>query len=552
MPKLSFHIATALVAALILAAGAARAQAPPRGGRIAQAPAGTPLGTAFTYQGRLDQAGSPITAACDFRFDLYNAATGGARVAAATASNVAVTDGLFTVPSLDFGGNAFAGEARWLELAVGCPSPSSSFTPITPRQALAAAPYALYARVAGSANALQGRPVSATGPGQDQALKWNGAAWVPAADKDTTYGPGAGLGLAGTTFSIIPGGIATTMLADGAVTEPKLANGAVGLAKLGPNAVNGGKVVDGSIGGADVNGAEVQRRITGTCGVGQAIRTIDDRGAVQCEAVGGGGGPWTLSGTSLFPSSTTYNVGVGMNSPTAKLYVTAATGNAVDAGTSGATGTGVTGRHLPATGAGTGVLGTTASTDINAAGVAGRIEATGPSAGGAAVSAWHRGTGASGYGVLSLHSGSGVAISGSTTGAGVGVQGRSTGGTAMLADGNVKQALSGGGWVKALVRWDGAALRCFRGDSGASPAQANTCAGFSISGSGGDHTLTIPFAVNSRFILVTPEFAGDTAIMATYAFTANASQVRVRTWRPASGTPGSFTLIESAFTLVVF
>ena len=40
------------------------------------------LGTAFTYQGRLQQGGGPVDGACDFQFSLWDAATVGARWAA--------------------------------------------------------------------------------------------------------------------------------------------------------------------------------------------------------------------------------------------------------------------------------------------------------------------------------------------------------------------------------------------------------------------------------------------------------------------------------------
>ncbi|MGD8398716.1 MAG: hypothetical protein PVG11_07655, partial [Anaerolineae bacterium] len=33
----------------------------------------TPLGTAFTYQGRLEDGGEPVTDDCDFRFGLWDA-----------------------------------------------------------------------------------------------------------------------------------------------------------------------------------------------------------------------------------------------------------------------------------------------------------------------------------------------------------------------------------------------------------------------------------------------------------------------------------------------
>ena len=40
----------------------------------------TPLGTSFTYQGRLVESGTPPNGSYDFRFVLYDAASGGNQV----------------------------------------------------------------------------------------------------------------------------------------------------------------------------------------------------------------------------------------------------------------------------------------------------------------------------------------------------------------------------------------------------------------------------------------------------------------------------------------
>jgi len=54
--------------------------------------AGTPLGTAFTYQGQLKSGGTPYTGTADIQFTLYDAATLGNVVAGPIASgNVQVT-----------------------------------------------------------------------------------------------------------------------------------------------------------------------------------------------------------------------------------------------------------------------------------------------------------------------------------------------------------------------------------------------------------------------------------------------------------------------------
>jgi len=115
----------------------------------ARAQAQGSLGTEFTYQGRLTNAGSPASGLHDLRFRLYDALAGGTQVGMTfCADNVSVADGLFTV-SLDFGAQ-FAGEERFLEIAVradsgqDCTNPAG-FVVLSSRQALTAAPHAAFA-----------------------------------------------------------------------------------------------------------------------------------------------------------------------------------------------------------------------------------------------------------------------------------------------------------------------------------------------------------------------------------------------------------------------
>lgn len=123
------------------------------------AAAQTPLGTTFTYQGRLTDGGQPASGAHDLKFTLYDALTGGNVVGAAVcADNVPLADGLFTV-SLDFGSSAFSGDERFLEIQVradtglGCAN-ATGFIALTPRQALTATPDALFSRNAGQLDGL--------------------------------------------------------------------------------------------------------------------------------------------------------------------------------------------------------------------------------------------------------------------------------------------------------------------------------------------------------------------------------------------------------------
>jgi hypothetical protein len=155
-----------------------------------------PLGTAFTYQGKLTDAGVPANGQYDLTFTLYDALNGGAQEGATrTNSATGVSTGLFTV-TLDFGADVFTGEARWLEIGVRT-NGAADFTMLVPRQELTPTPYAQFAPQAGAA-------ATAT---TASAVPWTGLTDVPAGladgvDNDTTYSAGAGLALSGTLFSL--------------------------------------------------------------------------------------------------------------------------------------------------------------------------------------------------------------------------------------------------------------------------------------------------------------------------------------------------------------
>lgn len=104
-------------------------------------------GTAFTYQGRLTDAGNPANGDYDLKFSLYDDAGAGNRVGdSITNAPVAVSNGLFTV-TLDFGPAIFDGSPRWLEIGVATGG-SADFTVLSPRQALTPTPCAIHADTA--------------------------------------------------------------------------------------------------------------------------------------------------------------------------------------------------------------------------------------------------------------------------------------------------------------------------------------------------------------------------------------------------------------------
>jgi hypothetical protein len=108
-------------------------------------------GTAFTYQGQLQNNGSPAYGTYNLTFSLFNTNINGVAVAEPVTNNaVVITNGLFTV-LIDFGPGAFTGQAKWLQIGVAT-NGSSTFANLTPRQELTPAPYAVYAESANATN----------------------------------------------------------------------------------------------------------------------------------------------------------------------------------------------------------------------------------------------------------------------------------------------------------------------------------------------------------------------------------------------------------------
>jgi hypothetical protein len=99
----------------------------------------------LNYQGKLaDSTGNPLTGSYDFQFQICPSLSGPGCLPAAplTFTNVAVANGVFNVIVTGVTTDMFPGTGGFLEVSVR-QSGGGAYTPLAPREALAASPYAM-------------------------------------------------------------------------------------------------------------------------------------------------------------------------------------------------------------------------------------------------------------------------------------------------------------------------------------------------------------------------------------------------------------------------
>ena len=380
-----------------------------------------PVGTAFTYQGQLKQAGLPLNGAADFQFSLWNDPNStvpndqiGPTLTfdgqGANPDPVEVGDGLFSV-RLDFGDGGFTSDARWLEIAVRAPAGAGAYTTLSPRQELTPAPYALYAL---------------SGPG-------SGGFWAPSGED--IYNTNRGCVGVGTTD---PNYLLHVVGADGrAIFGDNTAASGTAYGVYGRSSSPTGFGVYGeatafSGGNFGVRGDTWSDTGVGVFGIaaqtlginygvygqsqsqtGRGVYGLANNAAGvnygvfgQSNSIDGWGGYFV--GRGYFSS----DVGIGTTEPAATLDVTNAGGKPAISGTS--PWIGVYGIHNSTTGTFPGVWGETDSLATGAAGVRGKVTSANPGSLSAGVYGINAGTGSNGVGVRGTHAGSGAGIYGTS------------------------------------------------------------------------------------------------------------------------------------------
>lgn len=279
-----------------------------------------PLGTAFTYQGVLVDDGAAVSDTCDFQFSLWDSEVAGSAVGGTVAQSIAVEDGLFTT-GLDFGVGIFNGQARWLRIAVCCPSPCSpALVPLDPRQELTPAPHALalpglYTQQnTGTPNLIGGYIGNIVDPGVVGATIGGGGDFSSENQVSGAYGTVSG-GLhneAGPVGTVAGGQVNEALGIDSTV-----GGGANNIARGGSATVPGGAA--NRAGGDYSFAAGKYARVRDTLTVGDFDG--DEGTFIWADATHTSGNTFTSTGANQFLISAAGGVGLGTNAPTDPLTV---------------------------------------------------------------------------------------------------------------------------------------------------------------------------------------------------------------------------------------
>lgn len=272
--------------------------------------AGTPLDTSFTVQGRLAHDGAPVNGDVMMTFKLYDSSSGLTALDTLTLPAVPIEQGGFTA-DLDFSASLFDGSERWLGIAIG------SEPEMTPRQRLAPTPNSLFSLQAGNAGLLGGQPASAFTSDSEQVA---GSRLTDASVTGAKLAPGA---VADSDVSS-SAAIAGTKISPNFGSQNIVTTGSVGIGTTSPSTeldVSGTVTARSFVGDGSaltgIAGATGGVANTGSTTVG-ADTDSDSNGEIALQ---------TKSVTRLVIKNDG-TVGIGTDTPLARLSVSATTQNA--------------------------------------------------------------------------------------------------------------------------------------------------------------------------------------------------------------------------------
>jgi hypothetical protein len=276
-----------------------------------------PVGSEFTYHGRLARSGGPANGPHDFQCKLFDdpcEVVDTNQVGPTLDINdLDVHGGQFHL-DLDFGSdpNIFNGEMRWLEIAVrqGDSNDPCDFTVLEPRVKLNAAPYAV------NAGRISGRKVVKTEHLNDRAVDPNKIA-QRAVKKEHIENQAVGRN------KIEDGAVDPNKIDHKAVKKEHIEDRAVGRNKIDDHAVDANKIEDGAVTSIKIADSSILFSDIAQNGAvaGQVMKWNGSSWVVANDLTGASG--WTVSGDNVY-SSVSGNVGIGTTNPTAKLTINGA------------------------------------------------------------------------------------------------------------------------------------------------------------------------------------------------------------------------------------
>lgn len=270
-----------------------------------------PVPNALRFSVGINRAGQPFTGTVDIELQFFTAETGGTpTIAPLIIEDVPVQGGVgfFTA---DFGAqNPLNDEDTWIGGGIRLGDSTGAFSGFTRRGRFLPGGFALHAqKVAGGAVGLV--QIRSDEVQRRVGVGCSTSAAIRQINQDGSVvcetvggGGGGGGGIAGVTAGtgLTGGGSAGVVelgVADGGIGPTQLAGNAVTSDKIAGNAVGSAQVVDGSLKAADIDSAEIQRRVGASCAPGTAVRSIGADGTVGCEAVAGGASQaWQLDGNA--------------------------------------------------------------------------------------------------------------------------------------------------------------------------------------------------------------------------------------------------------------